>query len=174
MRNDSSITGTWKENDGSEWTVFFLRWNAKSMPSVMRARTHRPEVCLPMAGFREISISTLEYFQAGAFKLPFRKYIYEANGKILYVFFCLWQDGDDQQQGKLAKAARDHLGIADRLDWARRGRRRLGQQTTEIVLSGYTSLQEAEKEVRRRLPQLIRVAQRESEGTGSQGSRPTT
>ena len=81
-----------------EWTVFFLRWNPKSVPSVIRARGHRPDVCLPAAGFREVSNLPIEYFEAGPLKLPFQRYIYEANRQLLYVFFCLWQDGDEAQR----------------------------------------------------------------------------
>ena len=47
------------------------------------------------------------------------------------------------------------LTEADRLKLALAGRRRLGQQTLEIILTGYASLEKADQEVRKRLPQLI-------------------
>jgi exosortase/archaeosortase family protein len=100
LKADESITGTWGQPDGMEWAVYFLRWNPNSVPSVIRARGHRPDVCLPGAGLREVSNLPVEYFEAGPLKLPFQRYIYEANQQSLYVFYCLWQDSDEAQQGR--------------------------------------------------------------------------
>ena len=130
------------------------------MESVIRARGHRPDICLPAVGFRQVSSSGVDYFQAGSLSLPFQKYIYEADGRFVYVFFCLWQDGDEEQSGMRT------LGAADRLEWALAGRRRLGQQTLEIILTGCENLKSAEEQVRKRLPQMIRV---EDTGNPSRG-----
>ncbi|MGO8931010.1 MAG: exosortase/archaeosortase family protein [Limisphaerales bacterium] len=159
LRNDESITGTWRQQNGMEWTVFFLRWNAKSVPSVIRARGHRPDVCLPAAGFREISSLPIEYFEAGPLKLPFQRYIYEANRQLLYVFFCLWQDGDEAQRGMHLHKGLRLPSFADRLLLAGQGKRRLGQQTLELVVSGCENFQQAEQQVRSGLPELIRLGQ---------------
>src|SRR5205085_2375416 len=120
LRYDKGVNGKWREEDGSEWTVYFFHWNPKSMESVIRARGHRPDICLPAVGFRQVSSFGVDYFQAGALRLPFQKYTYEADGRFVYVFFCLWQDGDEEQSGMRT------LGVADRLKWAFAGRRRLG------------------------------------------------
>jgi hypothetical protein len=117
----------------------------------MRARGHRPEVCLPGAGYRQIRGPDMEYFEAGPLRLPFQKYIYEAGGKRIYVFFCLWQDGDEDQQGMRI------MDRHDRFEWVKNGRRRMGQRSLEIVLSGYGNLQEAEQALRKQLPSLIRI-----------------
>jgi exosortase len=157
LKSDEITTGTWKQDDGSEWSAFCLRWNAKSVPSVIRARGHRPEACLPAAGFREIANLPIEYFQAGPLKLPFQRYTYEAGGQFLYVFFCQWQDGDEAPRG--LRLPRGQLAVADRLQLASQGKRRMGQQTLEIVVSGCENFQKAEREVRSRLPELIRLGQ---------------
>ncbi|HYV27339.1 MAG TPA: hypothetical protein VFA77_07385, partial [Candidatus Eisenbacteria bacterium] len=102
-------------------------------------------------GYRQITGPLMEYFDVGSLKLPIQKFVYEAQGTKIYVFFCLWQDGDEKQQNMRI------LDRNDRLAWVKNGRRRMGQQTLEIVLSGCGSLQEAELEVRKKLPGLIRI-----------------
>jgi hypothetical protein len=157
LKADETITGTWRQPDGTEWSVFFLRWNPKSVPSLIRARGHRPDKCLPNAGFQEISSLPLEYFEAGPLKLPFQRYIYEANQQSLYVFYCLWQDGDEDRRGMSMVKGLRVLSIPERLQLARQGRRRLGQQTLEIVVSGCVNFQEAERAFQQRLPELVRL-----------------
>ena len=93
----------------------------------------------------------LDYFEVGVLQIPFRKYTYDVNGSPVHVFFCLWEDGSEKQIGMLGSKG------ADRVRTALSGRRRLGQQTLELVLSGYASLAEAGKAVRTHLPALTRT-----------------
>ena len=62
------------------------------------------------------------------------------------MFFCLWEDGTEKQTG-FAKTK-----YHDRLRSALAGRRGLGQQTLEIIVSGYPSFEAAEQAVQERLP----------------------
>jgi exosortase/archaeosortase family protein len=157
LKADETITGTWRQSDGMEWAVYFLRWNPNSVPSVIRARGHRPDVCLPNAGLREVSNLPIEYFEAGPLKLPFQRYIFEANQQSLYVFYCLWQDGDEAQQGRSMVKGLRVLSIPERLQLASQGRRRLGQQTLEIVVSGCVDFQAAQRVLQQRLPELVHL-----------------
>ena len=160
LKADVSINGGWQESDSSKWILYYLRWNPASMESVIRARLHRPEVCLAGAGLCQISMSPLDYFAAGPLQIPFHKYVFEAGGRPLYVFFSLWQDGDEQSGMR-------RLDRGDRIRWVLTGRRNLGQQTLEIICTGYPDMQTAEKAVRKRLPELIKL-----ETTRSAVSRP--
>jgi hypothetical protein len=72
-------------------------------------------------------------------------------GRKLYVFFCQWEDGAEEQLGMQSS------GQADRLQSVLKGRRLVGQQTLEIIIAGGKSLAEAEQQVRRYLPELIRA-----------------
>jgi exosortase len=147
---DAGGTSQWKEDDGSEFSLSFFRWNPRSIQSVIYSRAHRPEVCLPASGYKQLAESELVFFDAGQFKLPFRKYTYASEGQILYVFFCQWEDGAEKQAGMRSS------NQADRLQSVLTGRRLVGQQTLEIIITGSPSLAEAEALVRRRLPELIR------------------
>lgn len=147
---DAVITGRWTEPGGIHWNVFFLRWDPASLPSIMKARWHHPEVCLPGSGFREVENRGLERIDAGAAQFAFHRFVFEANGRHYYVFFCQWH-GDGSQQG-LRLVDRE-----ERLDWVRTGRRRLGLQTLQVILTGYASAEHAEEALRERLPALIRL-----------------
>ena len=147
---DLGVTGKWQEENGAEWNLSFFRWGPRSVESVIHARLHRPEVCLPASGLKQLTESELVFFDAGQLKLPFRKYTYASEGQILYVFFCQWEDGSEKQAG--LKASKQ----AGRLQSVLTGRRLLGQQTLELILSGCDSLEKADAEVRERLPDLIR------------------
>jgi exosortase len=148
---DASAAGRWEEQDGSVWTVDFFRWKPRSVQSVIHARLHRPDVCLPAAGFEKISDSGVVWLPARGLDLPFRRYIYEAQGRRLYVFFCQWEDSAEKQAGMAASKG------ADRVRSALKGRRWLGQQTLEFNITGYESLEQAERHLRKELPGLIAI-----------------
>ena len=151
LKYDQAVTGKWRVDDGSEWSVNFFRWQPRSIESVITSRVHRPERCLPASGFRQISDSEPIEVEAGGLKLPFRKYTYEMEGRKLYVFFCQWEDGAEKQLGMQSS------GQEDRLQSVLKGRRLVGQQTLEIIVSGGSSLDEAERLLRKQLPGLIRL-----------------
>jgi hypothetical protein len=115
---------------------------------------HRPENCLPKAGYklqgeRDITINAKDLI------IPFRALDFDHDGRRVYVFFCLWQD--HLKPGEELRI-RDHWD--DRLvglESVLLGERNLGQQTLEIVISGYATSQEAEGALRRQMENLIRT-----------------
>jgi exosortase len=146
---DTGGAAEWTDDEGLHWTAYFLRWNPTSIESVLRARIHRPERCLPAAGLRQVADGGLEYFQAGSLQLPFRQYSYESEGRMLQVFFCQWEDGDEKQGGMWESK------LADRIRSVLVGRRKLGQQTLEVVVSRSETLSEAAQALRKDIPALI-------------------
>jgi exosortase len=152
LRHDVEDAAKWKEDDGTDWSGYFFRWNPKSVASIISARQHRPDICLPATGLRQVQDAGLDDFETGGLKLPFRKYVYDSNGHPLHVFFCQWEDGTEQQVGMWSSAK------TDRVRAALIGRRHLGQQSLEFIVSGYASLADAEQALRKRLPGLIQVA----------------
>jgi hypothetical protein len=148
---DYGTAAKWQETDGFEWTAYFFRWEGKSLQSIMAARYHRPEVCLPAGGLKQTSASKTEYIETAGLRLPFRNSSYSAPNSTSYVFYCVWQDGDERRKGMRSR------NPGDRLLGPLEGRRRFGQQVLEIITSGYTTAAEAERVVRQRLPDLIRL-----------------
>lgn len=118
----------------------------------MMSRAHRPDVCLPASNLRQVGSSSIVSCDAGPLKIPFLKYTYEAGGQTLHVFFCQWEDGKEQQDGMQATKQ------GDRLQSVLSARRRVGQQTLTLILTGYPAMDEAKVLVRRRLPELIRLS----------------
>jgi hypothetical protein len=151
LGNDAGAAGEWDDPAGRHWTGYFFRWNPTSIASVLRARIHRPERCLPAAGLRLVADGGLVNFQAGNLQLPFQEYTYESEGRMLQVFFCQWEDGDEKQGGMWSSKQ------ADRLRSVLVGRRKLGQQTLELIVTGTRTLDEAAQALRTEIPALIKI-----------------
>jgi hypothetical protein len=174
LREDAGEAATWKEDHGQSWSGYFFRWNPGPVRKVISARQHRPDICLPAAGLRQVADAGLKYYEVGDLKLPFREYTYRSGGSTLQVFFCQWEDGTENQVGMWAST------LADRVRAAVIGRRHLGQQSLEMILNGYDSLRQAEQALAKQLPSLIHIVQPAAqegvprpvaEGTGG-GGRP--
>jgi exosortase len=148
---DFGATGQWRQEDGSQWTLYFFRWLPRSIGSVIMSRIHRPDVCLPASGLDQVSDSGIKYFAAGGLKLPFRRYAYEEDGKPLFVFFCQWEDGSEKQMGLQGSKQ------TDRLRSVLVGRRIVGNQSLELLVAGYATLEEADRAIAQRLPAMIHV-----------------
>lgn len=162
LKQDLGEAATWKEDLGTTWTGFFFRWNPGPVSSIISARQHRPDICLPAAGLRQVADAGVNYFEVGGLKLPFREYTYSSSGNMLQVFFCQWEDGTEQQAGMWGSK------LAERVRAAVTGRRHLGQQSLEMILSGYESLGQAEQSLAKELPSLIRIVNPAAEGSGAQ------
>jgi exosortase len=151
LKYDQGTALSWDEPDGNNWSAFFFRWREGEATSRMAARDHRPEICLPSTGYRLKTDSGIHFMPAQGLELPFRAYTFEEAGRVLHVFFCLWEDGAEKQAG-LGKSK-----YLDRLDSVLAGKRRVGQQTLEIIISGYKDMEEAELALRQRLPNFIQL-----------------
>jgi exosortase len=151
LKCDQGDGFSWEEQDGSKWSAFFFRWRSGEATSRMAARDHCPEICLPSRGYNVKADLGILLLPAHGLQLPFRAYIFKDEERPLYVFFCLWEDGADKQTG-LGRSK-----YLDRLNSVLAGKRRLGQQTLEIIVNGYASEQEAVQAMRQRLPSLIQL-----------------
>ena len=151
LKCDTERGGVWTEADGSRWSVWSFRWASQSLTSLVAARAHRPEICLPASGCSLQADRGLHWYQVGDLKMPFRTYIFDNEGRPMFVFFCLWQDGTERLP------VTDSLSLAGRLWAVLNGRRMLGQQTLEIIIEGGASFEAAEQAVRQRLPGIIKV-----------------
>lgn len=152
LRHDVGQCGKWTLDDTTVWAGYYFRWNPKSIASIISARQHRPDVCLTASGLRQLEDAGTELFSVQGLQLPFRKYTFGSTGGPLHVFFCQWEDGAERQTGMWWSKKAERLRAA----WV--GRRRLGQQSLEFVISGHPSLEAAAEALRQRLPSLVRIA----------------
>ncbi len=158
LRSDRSETGVWKKPDGSEWTMFFIKWLPGRMAAQL-ARGHTPDVCMTGSGFRMVADKGSSLLSAGGAQLPFESYVFEANGKPWFVFFCLHEDRVTPHAA-LASARDEYLSELEphnRLRAVWEGKRFHGQQVFEIAIAGYPTIEKARTALEQALPQLVKV-----------------
>ena len=152
LRYDEAGNGTWREDDGTQWQMIYLRWLPGRI-AVHLAKTHTPDVCLPSAGRSVQANPELEYLPVQGLRLPFRTYTMEETGKTSFVFYCLWEDCALEQ----AFQRMDISDYGNRLNPVLEGRRNLGQRSLEVIISGYADFEEAKAALVRHLQTLIKV-----------------
>jgi len=152
---DERHGGSWTDSDGSRWMAFFVKWVAGPPRSRILARLHRPEVCLPAAGYKlEADRGTIT-ISAKDLSIPFHALEFDYDGQHVFVFYCLWEDRREAGEQPRIRDDWDHRLVG--LESVIFGERNLGQQTLEIVISGYATPQQAEGALRRQMVSLIKT-----------------
>jgi len=142
---------SWVEPDETEWSMVLIRW-LPGRVSAQLARSHGPELCLSAAGATMVSDLGWRPMQIRDIHLPIRAYVFSANNKPLYVFYCIWEAVDS---GDVPDKVRESLTHQRRINAVMNGRRNTGQQMLEIGVSNVSDAQEAEAAVRRMLEKVI-------------------
>jgi Transmembrane exosortase (Exosortase_EpsH) len=154
LLGDERRAASWVDENGNNWMVFFFKWLAGPPSSRILARLHRPEKCLPPAGYELREDRGLITVAVKNLQVPFHVLNFNYNGKQVYVFYCLWQD---RLKAGEKPRIRDYWdGRLVGLESVLLGERNLGQQVLEIVLFGYATPQEAETAFRSEMGNLIR------------------
>ena len=119
--------------------AFFFRWNPKGS-SVVRARAHRPDVCLPSAGWSMMEDRGTAEYRVGDIRVPFRRNVFGREGAsaVAYTFFCLQEDrrrpNEERPDLLVTGGAQPDWSLAGRTRVVRNGVRNLGQQVLEVIL----------------------------------------
>ncbi len=155
LRCNEGRSGVWKRPNGSEWTIFLLRWEP-GRTAAQLARTHRPEVCLPASGLVQKGAIQFTNLSVGPLSLPFSTSLFDYQGHSLYVFFCVWESqiakGETPSEtGDFSRKARVKA-VMDR-------RRHQGQQILELVIEGPKTQEQALSEAQHGLLELIRLVE---------------
>jgi hypothetical protein len=145
--------------------VYLFRWKP-GRNSVLLANLHRPDVCLPAAGWIQVADTGVRsYPVAGPFTLPFRHFEFQraapesSQPQIAHAFYCLSDDhipAAGAPGSKLPQMATAHSTWTrdERIHQVLEGRRHLGQQVMEIVFLSQEPLSLANAESR--LGDLVR------------------
>ncbi len=168
LRFDTGRQLFWKTNDasgaGNPTTnyLFSFRWNPGSS-SVVRARAHRPDICLPDAGWKQLSdYGTKPYQSPDGIQLAARHVSFKQEGgsAIVHTFFCLEEDKVHREEARpdlqLAQGVQPDWSVAARTRVVRHGIRNLGQQVLEVVFLNPHPIDETAAE--ERFAQLVREA----------------
>lgn len=126
LRFDEGRNASWSQPDGTRCQAIYLRWEPARVAAHL-ARSHTPEVCLTAAGHKLTSLSAPCVISMDELTLSFDVYHAEQEG--LWVFYCLWEDG----QGSAENTTR-LLTYGNRLRPVLEGRRNRGQRSLEIAL----------------------------------------
>ena len=150
LRCSESSAANWQDEDGNQWSVFFLRWEA-GKNSAQLAKGHSPDICFPAAGARLAEDFGRVTLEAKGITLPFRHLSFESGTKVLHVFYCLWSDNASPIEESMA----GNGSQASRIEAVLAGRRNLGQQALEVVIQGPDSSAAAFEVFKDNLPNLV-------------------
>jgi exosortase len=150
LRCSESDSAAWDDDEGNQWSGFLLRWNP-GRNSAQLAKGHRPDICFPAAGARLVEDFGQVTANANGIDLPFRHESFESGSRFLHVFYCLWSDRVSRDEKPLLENGTE----ASRLQAVLAGKRNLGQQVLEVVVSGPATADEAVSLFRRELPNLV-------------------
>jgi hypothetical protein len=93
-----------------------------------------------------------QFVAVGDLTLPFHQYVFERAGLPLHVFYCRWED----RTGTRFDTSYDNGSKLSRILAVLAGRRNLGQQVLEAIVSGPETPSEGLAALERQVPQMIR------------------
>ena len=155
------------------WFVYFFRWEP-GRNSVLLANLHRPDVCLPTIGWKQVADDGVRQYPTGSHRgdlyLPFRHFEFlvgtnkQPAQQAAHAFYCLWEDRAPGTA--MASPSQLRPGMTtfpsswtrgERVQTVLEGRRHLGQQVMEVVLAthGLIESKEAQADFAALLPKLI-------------------
>lgn len=152
--------------------LYFFRWHAGSN-STLLANLHRPDVCLPAAGWSQVGdYGVRAYAVSAKLSLPFRHFLFAqrtqplavntnpSRPRFAHAFYCLREDRvrtDSEPPPEQFAQEPSEWSRRERLKLVLEGRRHLGQQVMEFVLITPNELRpdEAEERFAQTLPELV-------------------
>src|SRR5262249_1717402 len=96
--------------------------------------------------------SDLRWFDVEGIRLPFRRYAVSSDDSPLFVFYCLWNDRDQNESFSAMS-----LSYLNRLKPVLEGKRNLGQRSLEVAVWGISDGQNAEVAFEDELKRLVNV-----------------
>jgi len=148
LRYSEGAHTRWIQPDGSRVTSFFFRWDAGRISA--HASVHRPEVCLPAAGFTlEEEFAPLDW-TLGPLEISFRAYEFQSQARSHYVFFGVWDDYPDRPVPLAATGA-------DRLRQVWHAQRIRGRHGLQIIITGVPGIETARLRAAEILERALRL-----------------
>jgi exosortase len=151
LRYDSALGATWTDA-GRTWSLYFFDWDFGAMFSRVSAQNHRPDICLPTTGFELQENRGEREIQVDGVSLSFHAYAFKLGKESVFVYHGIWPFRSERglHRGPLAQAK--HAASLQAVLWRER---RIGQQSAEIVVSGYDDAAQADVAFGRLVPHLL-------------------
>ena len=150
----------WITSEGKRGQMFFFEWPA-GRTAVQAVAMHNPEACLSSVGMYLLSSLAPVNCELGSGKIPFRSWVFEEHGRLVYVFQALIEKG--AESGINPDAPED--SPSGRLRSLLTARRNKGQRMVEVALWDCPDEISAKKE-------LLRTLQEASGGYGMIPAKP--
>jgi exosortase/archaeosortase family protein len=126
--------------------LFFFRWNPGSA-SVLRARAHRPDICLPSIGWQQLADRGAKTYLAREGTPIIARHVSFRQGNanvVAHTFFCLQEDKTHVEEPRpdlqLAQGVQPEQSVKARFRTVRNGIRNLGQQVLEVIFVSSQSM----------------------------------
>lgn len=135
--NQQPLTNNSRAN--ANIVAYFFRWNAGGS-SVLRARAHSPEICLPDAGWTKLTDRGLADFTANGVTLSTRRIAFRkgAGNAVAHTYFCLQEDAlrlyEERPDLVPFTGTQPEWGVRARVRIVKNGIRNLGQQVLEVAI----------------------------------------
>ena len=166
LRFDEGDAAAWTNSSSENATepspvgcsLYVFRWNS-GKNSALLANLHRPDVCLPASGWKQVADHGVRSYPiGGSVELPFRHFEFErafdgSAPQTAHAFYCLSEDRIGEASTSVAGT--DSPGMfGNRSEWTRterlgavlQGRRHLGQQVIEAIFISNEPLSAADAE----------------------------
>jgi hypothetical protein len=162
LRFDSAHEALWRSPNLAETNyMFFFRWNA-GRGTILRARAHRPDICLPSAGWKQLGTDRVESFRIGPGRsLAFRCFTFghiesKETPVRAHAYYCLHEDRVHAAE-KDRQDLYSNWDLADRWRVVKNGIRNLGQQVLEVIILAPAGVDEKviDQRFQEMLPALI-------------------
>ena len=150
--NPEGFSERWISLSGVQGQAFYFRWPAGRM-AVQAVAMHNPEVCLRSIGMHEVSPLTPLAVQRNGVTIPFRSWLFEQNGRPVYVFQAIVEDG----AAKEGKAELIPDTLRGRLHRLRAARRNTGERMVEVAFWNLPNEASARSEMVNYLEEVLSV-----------------
>jgi exosortase len=88
LRYSDGRQARWRDAAGIQWTAYFLRWDPGRVSAYVDI--HRPEVCMPSAGFTLEGAGEPLYIEAEGLRIRFDAYHFRFGDQQHLVYFGVW------------------------------------------------------------------------------------
>lgn len=148
---------SWTGSDGSQWSVFFLKWSAGPVRTRLLARSsHRPEVCLPSAGYVLKQDRGIVDVAAQNLSIPFRALEFDEEGRQAHVFYCVWEDSTSNAQS-VRNSWNSSIVRTAAIQSVLQGERTRSEQVLEVVVTGVPPGRDLDEMFRQEIAPQIRA-----------------
>ncbi len=135
LRYSEGTQASWHPRENEKWLAYYFVWEEGKISSF--ADVHKPEICLPAAGFQLTATDKPLLWEKEGLRLTMKSYTFSARGQNVHVFFGVW---NDNQNETIIPMARTSL---DRLRAAFAGNKIKGRRSLEIIVTGVNSIAKA-------------------------------